>query len=100
MVRLDPACRQQQVNDGAFAYFADVPTQAFTLTAPQLTGIPQVFVMAPDPTKGRAVRDTLMQPVSTDRPATILRRHTAAALFLDTDSAALQSGELLLSGDV
>jgi glucosamine-6-phosphate deaminase len=46
--------------------------------------------MVPGATKRQAVFDTLNAPVSTACPATILRQHPRAALFIDTDS-----GELL-----
>ena len=35
-VKLDDVCRQQQVNDGCFAKFDDVPAYAMTLTCPTL----------------------------------------------------------------
>jgi len=45
--------------------------------------------MVPGPAKKNAVRDAVEGPVSEACPASILREHPAAALFLDTDSAAL-----------
>ena len=36
VVRLDAACRNQQLNDGCFERLADVPTHAYTLTIPAL----------------------------------------------------------------
>ncbi|NLJ67739.1 MAG: glucosamine-6-phosphate deaminase, partial [Firmicutes bacterium] len=43
----------------------------------------------PGPTKAKAVKETLYGPISTHCPATILRRHDAAVLFIDRDAAGL-----------
>jgi len=49
--------------------------------------VPQLFVMVPGPAKARAVKDALLNAVSPLCPASILRTHPAATLFLDPDSA-------------
>ncbi|CAK4836398.1 unnamed protein product [Aphanomyces euteiches] len=85
-VELDDACRQQQVNDGCFASFDEVPTHALTLTIPMLMSGQKLFCMVPGPLKKHAVHQTLYGPVSTDCPASILRKHPACTLFVDTDS--------------
>jgi glucosamine-6-phosphate deaminase len=89
VVRLDPACRNQQVNDGCFERIADVPTHAYTLTIPALVKAPVVSVVVPGPRKANAVLTTLRGPISEACPATALRRHGGAKLYLDTDSARL-----------
>lgn len=88
-VPLDPVCRQQQVNDGCFACLADVPTHALTLTVPTLFGAGHLFCVVPAPTKAAAVRETLTGPVDEHCPASILRRHADATLYLDADSSSL-----------
>lgn len=88
-VKLDEVCRTQQVHDGCFASLDDVPTHALTLTIPALMRAPRVFCVVPGETKARAVRDTMLGSVSTACPASILMRHPAAVLYLDTDSARL-----------
>lgn len=87
VVDLDRACRQQQVNDGCFAEFDAVPTHALTLTVPALMRAPYVFCMVPGVHKAQAVYHTLHASVSETYPATILRRHPNAQLFIDQDSA-------------
>lgn len=89
VVELDQTCRQQQVNDGCFAKLDDVPTHALTLTIPTLTAPQTVFCMVPAPTKAKAVQAAVEGPVSETCPASILRRHDNASLWLDPDSAAL-----------
>lgn len=88
-VELDEVCRQQQVNDGAFPTLDDVPRYALTLTVPALTRVPRAIVVVPGPTKSAAVRAALNGPIETACPASILRRHPNATLYLDRDSAAL-----------
>lgn len=89
IVELDQTCRQQQVNDGCFSSLADVPLCAITLTIPTLLAAGALFCAVPGPRKAQAVRDTLRAPISAACPATILRTHPRARLYLDEDSAAL-----------
>ncbi|MDR1675053.1 MAG: glucosamine-6-phosphate deaminase [Tannerella sp.] len=86
-VELDMACRHQQVNDGCFATLDDVPTHALTLTIPVLMRASRLFCMVPGPTKARAVWHTLHDAISEHIPATCLRLHPYATLYVDTDSA-------------
>lgn len=89
IVELDHACRQQQVNDGCFPTIDDVPTDALTLTIPALFGAREISCVVPGERKAQAVRDTLLGPISTACPASILRTHPRAMLNLDPASAAL-----------
>lgn len=89
VVELDLPCREQQVHDGAFARITDVPAHALTLTIPAVMRVPELFAMVPGPRKKYAVRDAIEGPISTACPASILRTHAAAHLFLDADSASL-----------
>ncbi len=88
-VALDPVCRQQQVNDGCFEALSQVPTHALTLTVPALMRGKRLFCVVPAGTKARAVRDTVYGPIGETCPASALRRHECAKLYLDPDSAAL-----------
>ena len=89
IVLLDEVCRQQQVNDGCFASIDLVPKSAITLTCPVFRDAPQLFCIVPGPTKANAVRNTVFGKIGEECPATILRQHPAAVLYLDGDSAAL-----------
>lgn len=88
VVKLDEACRAQQVHDGAFANLPDVPTQAFTLTVPVLMKAHEVFVMVPGKAKAAAVAAALEGPLTNMCPASVLHTHPRAAIFLDAESAA------------
>ena len=88
-VDLDQKCRQQQVNDGCFASIDQVPTHALTLTIPTLYNVENVFCVVPAPSKAEAVKNTVTGPVSEVCPASILRKHANATLYVDADSSAL-----------
>lgn len=88
-VVLDEICRQQQVNDGCFPSIDRVPTHAITLTCPTLASAEYLFCIVPAPTKAEAVYHTLHDKISERCPATILRTHENAVLYLDGDSSAL-----------
>jgi glucosamine-6-phosphate deaminase len=87
VVDLETACRQQQVNDGCFASLDQVPPRALTLTIPALLSAERVYCMVPGPRKAPAVKRTLHGAVSVECPATALRTHPAAVLYLDEDAA-------------
>ncbi len=89
VVDLDEACRLQQVHDGCFAKLDDVPQYAITLTIPALVHCREAFCVVPAATKAQAVHDTVLGEISEHCPASILRRHDKAVLYLDPDSAKL-----------
>jgi glucosamine-6-phosphate deaminase len=88
VVELDEPCRRQQVNDGCFPSLAEVPRTALSLTIPFLLRVPQAVAIVPGPAKRAAIQAAIEGPVTTACPASILRRHRDATLFLDEDSAA------------
>lgn len=88
-VKLDDICRRQQVNDGCFARIEDVPTHAMTLTVPTLVRAPYLFCIVPAPTKAKAVYETLNGSIDEHCPASILRLHDNAILYLDNESSKL-----------
>ena len=87
IVALDDVCRQQQVNDGCFATLEEVPKIAMTLTCPVFIRAPQLFCIVPALAKANAVKRTLEGAISEECPATVLRSHENAVLYLDADSA-------------
>ena len=93
IVQLTLESREQQVHDGTFPSLADVPQRALTLTVPALMAAKHVYCMVPGPTKAAAVRDSLLGPVATACPATAMRRHPSATLYVDLDSSALFRAE-------
>lgn len=88
-VAMDEICRQQQVNDGCFPTLDQVPRHALTLTLPVFREARRLSVHVPGPRKAAAVRATVTDPVGSTCPATLLRQHPAATLYLDAASASL-----------
>jgi len=88
VVDLDETSRLQQVHDGAFGSTSAVPRQALTITIPAILAMRAVTVVVPGPAKARAVSAALIDPVAPACPASVLRHHDAAVLYLDADSAA------------
>jgi glucosamine-6-phosphate deaminase len=87
VVTLDEACRQQQVGEGHFATFADVPTQALSLSIPAILKAKKISCVVPDQRKAAAVQCALEGPVTPDCPASALQRHGHTLLYLDRASA-------------
>jgi glucosamine-6-phosphate deaminase len=103
VVELDEACREQQVHDECFVSLDEVPRLAMTVTIPALMRAKYVIGVAPGKNKTWAVARTLREKVGERFPATILRLHPRAILFLDIDSASsvrswLYGSGYLLSG--
>ncbi|HXK02576.1 MAG TPA: glucosamine-6-phosphate deaminase [Verrucomicrobiae bacterium] len=86
-VELDEICRRQQVHDGAFARVEDVPTRALSLTVPFFLRVPRALVFVNGANKAAAVKAAVEGPISEQCPASALRRHPAATLFLDPAAA-------------
>ena len=95
VVELDDACRHQQVNDGCFPNFDAVPKHAFTLTVSIFRRARRLSVHVPGPRKAAAVKATLEDRVSTQCPATILRLHPNATLYIDAAAAQSLSAAML-----
>jgi glucosamine-6-phosphate deaminase len=88
VVPLDEASRRQQVSEGHYASLDEVPTHAITLTIPALRAAKKMLCIAPESRKAEAVHKTLLGPVSTACPASVLRQTPHAHLLLDRESAA------------
>jgi len=89
VVHLDQMCRQQQVNEGWFESVADVPRQAISMSVRQILRSREIIVVVPDERKAQAVKNSLEGEITPMVPASILRRHPNATIYLDRDSAAL-----------
>ena len=89
VVELDEACRNQQLGEGWFPTFADVPKEAVTLTISAIMNCKAISCVVPDERKAQAVYNSLYGDISTSCPASILRTHPETVLFLDKASASL-----------
>ena len=84
---LDLVCRAQQAAEGWFETPEDVPRQAITITIPTILRVPTLIASVPGIRKAAILRRTLEEPISTACPATILREHPNATVYLDAESA-------------
>jgi glucosamine-6-phosphate deaminase len=89
VVNLDLRCRQQQLGEGWFPSIDDVPKQAISMSIRQIMKSETILCIVPEFRKAPAVKATLSEPVSPAVPASILRTHPNATLFLDRESASL-----------
>ncbi|MCI2107352.1 MAG: 6-phosphogluconolactonase [Bacteroidales bacterium] len=87
IVKLDNICRMQQVHDKCFPSIENVPTHAITLTIPTLMSADRIFNIVPTERKAEAIRKAIKEPISEKCPASILRKHKAATLYLDEESS-------------
>ena len=101
IVNLDDICRRQQVGEGWFASLAEVPRQAISMSVRQILKARQIIVVAPEQRKAQAVEAALEGPITPMMPASILRMHSNAVLYLDNGSASLldeQTRSAILKG--
>ena len=89
VVRLDEACRRQQVGEGWFETIADVPQRAISMSIRQLLSANELICIVPETRKAVAVQAALEGELTPMVPASILRTHPNVTIFLDDDSAAL-----------
>ncbi|MDH5367767.1 MAG: glucosamine-6-phosphate deaminase [Cyclobacteriaceae bacterium] len=87
LVELDEPCRKQQLGEGWFPTFDEVPKMAITLTIPAIMRSKTISCVVPDERKAEAVKNALYGEISTTCPASILRTHENTKLFLDRASA-------------
>jgi glucosamine-6-phosphate deaminase len=92
VVRLDEACRRQQVGEGWFDSIQAVPERAITMSIPQILKSRAIVAVVPEARKAEAVRRCFEGEISPQAPASVLRTHADTSVFLDVDSAALLSG--------
>jgi glucosamine-6-phosphate deaminase len=92
-VELDEACRNQQVGEGWFPNLDAVPRRAVSMSIKQILASRELLVIVPDARKAPAVRATLEEAISPAVPASILRTHANATLYVDQPAASLLSAD-------
>ncbi|HUR56732.1 MAG TPA: glucosamine-6-phosphate deaminase [Opitutaceae bacterium] len=100
IVRLDEACRRQQVGEGWFKTVADVPERAISISVRQLLKARAIICCVPDARKADALKRCLEGAVSPMAPASILRTHPEVTLYVDANSAARLSPAILKAGEI
>jgi glucosamine-6-phosphate deaminase len=94
VVNLDDACRRQQVGEGWFSDISEVPKQAISMSIRQILKAKEILAVVPDSRKAQAVKACFEGEVSPMAPASILRTHANANVYLDKESASLLSSVL------
>jgi glucosamine-6-phosphate deaminase len=89
VVNLDDDCRRQQLGEGWFPTFDDVPKQAISMSIRQIMKSENIICSVPDERKAVAVKNTLKGEISPMIPASVLQQHEAVWLFLDRPAASL-----------
>jgi glucosamine-6-phosphate deaminase len=82
-VAIDDTSRAQQVRDGAFPSVDEVPSLAMTVTMSTILGSRVISAVVPGAQKATAVARMLEGPIETACPASALRRHPDAVMFVD-----------------
>jgi glucosamine-6-phosphate deaminase len=100
VVDLDEACRKQQLGEGWFKTFDDVPKQAISMPIRQVQKAKEIIAVVPDARKAAAVAACLQGDISAMAPASILRTHGNTTVYLDPHSAALLKPEIVTDGAV
>jgi glucosamine-6-phosphate deaminase len=95
VVELDEACRRQQLGEGWFKNLSEVPRRAISMTVHQTLKAREIICIVPDSRKAEAVAKCFQGEISPLAPASILRTHPNAFVYLDADSAALLRPEVV-----
>ncbi len=93
VVELDEACRRQQLGEGWFKSLEEVPRRAISMTVKQILKAREIICIVPDARKADAVAKCFEGEVTPMAPASILRAHKNATVYLDKSSAALLNSE-------
>jgi glucosamine-6-phosphate deaminase len=93
VVELDEACLRQQVGEGWFANVSEVPRKAISMSVRQILQAHEIVCIVPDARKAAAVKLCFEGKISPMAPASILRTHPAATIYLDRESASLLTPE-------
>jgi glucosamine-6-phosphate deaminase len=89
IVDLDEACRQQQVGEAWFADISQVPKRAISMSVRQILKAKEILAVVPDTRKAQAIKACSEGEISPRIPASILRRHSNATVYVDKNSSSL-----------
>ncbi len=89
VVDLDDACRRQQLGEGWFPTFEDVPRRAISMSVRQIMKSRSIICTVPDRRKAEALRAAVEGPVTPQLPASILQQHPQAMFYVDPPAAEL-----------
>ncbi len=89
VVKLDEACRRQQLGEGWFPTIEAVPQKAISMSIRQILKSKTIICSVPDARKSEAVSNVVNGAISPEVPASILRNHSDCHFLLDEPAASL-----------
>jgi glucosamine-6-phosphate deaminase len=98
VVELDEVCRLQQVGEAWFSDISQVPKQAISMSVKQIMKIKELIAVVPGGRKAAAIAACFNGAVTPMAPASILRNHPNATVYLDKESASLLNPSLISAG--
>ena len=95
VVTLAPRCLRQQIGEGWFQNEDECFKQAISMTCPEIMKCRHIISVVPYAVKAEAVYKTLSSELSPEAPATLLKQHEDATIYVDSDSAAMLNDALI-----
>ncbi|HVR83288.1 MAG TPA: glucosamine-6-phosphate deaminase [Planctomycetota bacterium] len=89
LVKLDEACRSQQVGEGWFKSLREVPPSAITMSIRQIQKAEHIICTVPELRKAKAVQASVEGEITPAVPASYLQEHSRAEVYVDPDSSSL-----------
>jgi len=95
VVTLDARCLKQQIGEGWFKDEDECFKQAISMTCHRIMQSKHIISVVPYKVKAEAVYNTFANDVTPNVPATLLKTHSDATVYVDPESAALLTEELV-----
>lgn len=92
-VELEKRSRKQQVNEGWFSNFEEVPQRAITMSVREIMSSEHIICSCPDQRKAKAVAMAVFDDITPAAPCAMLRNGRDVHLFLDRQSDCLILGD-------
>ena len=89
VVTLAERCLEQQIGEGWFKSKEECFKQAISMTCHRIMQCEHIISVVPYKVKAEAIYKTLTSDISPSVPATLLKNHADATVYVDPDSAAL-----------
>lgn len=86
VVDVPPLSQQQLMTDPNFMALGQIPTRGLTMTLPALMQAQTILAIVPYRLKAPVIRRFLTEPVAETFPASILKTHPDATVYLDPES--------------
>lgn len=95
VVTLDARCLQQQIGEGWFKNVDETYKQAISMTCSQIMKCKSIISVVPYKVKAEAIYNTLINDVTPNVPATLLKKHADCTIYCDADSASMLTDEIV-----